>query len=92
MARIALDLCVKHNIKIAVLADNGPSCGCSFIYDGIFSNKKINGLGVTAALLRGRGIDAFNQYDIELTHSELQRLCGFKQSKRMVRLKRIRLA
>lgn len=63
-ASIALDLCNKFNIKIAVLAEFSPSCGSSAIHDGSFSDKKVPGMGVTAALLRQHGVQVFSQYEI----------------------------
>ncbi|MDQ7734938.1 DUF523 domain-containing protein [Halomonas sp. SpR1] len=63
-ASIALNLCRKFDISIAVLAEFSPSCGSSAIYDGSFSGKKVPGMGVTAALLREHGVQVFNQYKI----------------------------
>jgi len=63
-ASIALDLCKKFNINIAVLAEYSPSCGSSVIYDGRFSGKKVPGMGVTTAMLRQHGVQVFNQYEI----------------------------
>lgn len=63
-ASIALNLCHKFNIDVAVLAEFSPSCGSSAIYDGSFSGKKVPGIGVTAALLRENGIHVFSQYEI----------------------------
>jgi uncharacterized protein YbbK (DUF523 family) len=60
-AEIALKLCRKYNITIAVLAENSPSCGSSTIYDGSFTGRKIPGTGVTAALLEKNGVKVFNQ-------------------------------
>ena len=39
-----------------VLKENSPSCGSSMIYNGTFSGQKMDGVGVTAALLRRNGI------------------------------------
>ncbi|MFG6178920.1 DUF523 domain-containing protein [Halomonas sp. THAF12] len=64
-ASIALKLCKKFNIEVAVLAEGSPSCGSSFIYDGSFSGSRIAGMGVTAALLRRHGIQVFSQYEME---------------------------
>jgi uncharacterized protein YbbK (DUF523 family) len=72
-AQMALELCKKHNIKVAVLTENSPSCGSSVIYDGSFTNKKIDGVGVTAALLKNNGIAVFSQHNIESANKELQR-------------------
>ncbi|QHI70893.1 DUF523 domain-containing protein [Tichowtungia aerotolerans] len=63
-ASVALELCKKFNIEIAILAESSPSCGSSLIYDGSFSGHRIPGMGVTAALLRRHGIQVFNQYEI----------------------------
>ncbi|WP_445359337.1 DUF523 domain-containing protein [Microbulbifer sp. ANSA005] len=60
-AKRALQLCLQHNIKYAVLTENSPSCGSDYIYDGIFSGAKIVGSGVVSALRRREGIQVFNQ-------------------------------
>lgn len=57
----ALTLCQQHHIKLAVLTENSPSCGSSFIYDGSFSRQKIEGMGVTSALLHQHKIKVFSQ-------------------------------
>ena len=71
-ANMALSLCKKHNIKVAILTENSPSCGSSSIYDGSFSNNKIDGIGVTTALLEKNGIKVFNQYDLINANAALQ--------------------
>jgi uncharacterized protein YbbK (DUF523 family) len=40
----------------ALLTEKSPSCGCERIFDGSFSDKFVNGDGVTAALLKKNGI------------------------------------
>ena len=65
-AEIALKLCRKYNITIAVLAENSPSCGSSTIYDGSFTGRKISGTGVTAALLEKNGVKVFNQQTLSV--------------------------
>jgi uncharacterized protein YbbK (DUF523 family) len=70
-AEIALALCQKHNIKVAVLTDNSPSCGSTAIYDGSFTNKKLDGVGVTAALLKKHGILVFNQHNVVSANAAL---------------------
>lgn len=70
-ASIALNLCHKFNIDIAVLAEFSPSCGSSAIYDGSFSGKKVPGMGVTAALLREHGVQVFSQYEIAAANNAL---------------------
>jgi len=73
-ATIALDLCRKHNIKVAVLSESSPSCGSTTIYDGEFSATKVSGVGVTTALLNKNGIQVFNQFDLAKAFLEVERL------------------
>jgi uncharacterized protein YbbK (DUF523 family) len=63
-ASLALTLCQKHDVKIAVLTESSPSCGSASIYDGQFIGKKIKGAGVTAALLQQHGIKVFSQHEV----------------------------
>lgn len=44
-----------------VLKQNSPSCGSTHIYNGEFSNAKIPGYGVTAALLIRNGIKVISE-------------------------------
>jgi uncharacterized protein YbbK (DUF523 family) len=55
-ARQSLRLAQTVGATSAVLKENSPSCGSSFVYDGTFSGKKTAGVGVTAALLIRSGI------------------------------------
>ena len=64
-ANIALELCRRFDVKVAVLTESSPSCGSSSIYDGTFTGEKISGAGVTATLLRENGIQVFSQHEIE---------------------------
>lgn len=73
-ASIALALCLKHGIKVAVLSESSPSCGSSTIYNGEFSATKISGIGVTTALLINNGIQVFNQFDLNKAFEEVERL------------------
>ena len=63
-AELALDLCQKHQIRVAILTESSPSCGSNRIYDGSFSHSSRDGIGVTTALLRRHGISVFNQNQI----------------------------
>lgn len=51
---------VKKNIIVALLKANSPSCGNLNIYDGSFSQKLIEGEGLTARLLKD-SIKIFNE-------------------------------
>lgn len=56
-AKQALKLAQTVGATSAILKENSPSCGSTFVYDGTFSGKKITGTGLTAALFRRNGID-----------------------------------
>lgn len=73
-ANHALAVAKKHNIKIAVLKDNSPSCASRMIYDGSFSGKKVPGQGVTAALLEENGIKVFSENELAAAESYLRSL------------------
>ena len=64
-AKIALDVCKKNDIKYALLKESSPSCGSNLIYDGTFSGKKINGMGVAAKLLKENNVLVFSENEIE---------------------------
>lgn len=63
-ASLALQLCRRHGIKVAVLTEHSPSCGSTQIYDGSFSGTKRPGAGVTATLLRQHGVRVYGQHEI----------------------------
>lgn len=63
-ARQALALVQKHGIRVAVLKANSPSCGNLLTYDGTFSGVKVNGEGVTAALLKRHGVQVFSELEL----------------------------
>lgn len=63
-AELALSLCGQQNIKVALLAESSPSCGSTTIYDGRFAGSKIEGVGVTTALLQKNGIQVFTRFSI----------------------------
>lgn len=64
-AHQTLALAKKHNVKVAILKANSPSCGSQMIYDGTFSNQRIVGMGVTAALLKNHEILVFDENQID---------------------------
>lgn len=66
----ALERCREQGIKIAILKSNSPSCGNSQTYDGNFRGRRVQGSGVTAALLGCNGIAVFNEHQL----AEVERL------------------
>ena len=63
-AQETLKIAQKLNITKAILKDGSPSCGVNYIYDGSFSGKKINGIGITAQLLKESSIDIISELDL----------------------------
>ena len=64
-AHQALELVERHGIRIAILKANSPSCGNRQTYDGSFSGVKVEGQGVTAALLSRAGVQVFSELELE---------------------------
>ena len=73
-ARQALALVQRHNIRIAVLKVNSPSCGSLQTYDGTFSGTKVTGEGVTTALLRQHGVLVFSELELPEAAQALKNL------------------
>ena len=63
-ADLALNICLYLKIKKAILKERSPSCGVHSIYDGTFSHKVIPGSGVTASLLKRKGITVYSEDEI----------------------------
>jgi len=63
-AQLALQAVRRHGIRIAVLKANSPSCGNVLTYDGTFTATKVQGEGVTAALLRREGVQVFSELQL----------------------------
>lgn len=64
-ANKALDIAKKENISIAILKEGSPSCGSNYIYDGTFNKTKVDGMGITARLLKNNNIKVYNENEIE---------------------------
>ncbi|MBM7585913.1 uncharacterized protein YbbK (DUF523 family) [Bacillus pakistanensis] len=63
-----LEIAKQLQATSIVLKENSPSCGSSYIYNGAFSNQKIQGDGVTTALLRKEGFNVISEEELmELT-------------------------
>ena len=65
-ADLALNICLYLKITKAILKERSPSCGVHSIYDGTFSHKVIPGSGVTAALLKRKGITVYSEDEIPM--------------------------
>ena len=60
-AAIALQTAEKAGCRLAVLKERSPSCGSGRIYDGSFSQTLIPGDGVTAELLKEKGLAVYGE-------------------------------
>lgn len=61
----ALMLCQYLGITKAVLKENSPSCGTHMIHNGYFMDRLIPGTGVTAKLLKSKGIEVYSEDEID---------------------------
>jgi len=73
-AKQALALAREHGIGMAILKEGSPSCGCHRINDGSFSGRRIDGMGITAALLVEHGIRPFSEDELATAAVYLQGL------------------
>lgn len=64
-AEAALALARRHGVEVAILKARSPSCGSRQIYDGSFSGRLVDGMGMTARLLAEAGVAVFDEEQIE---------------------------
>ena len=64
-AKEALRRAKENEVECAILKAGSPSCGSKQIADGSFSGVRIEGQGVTAALLEKTGIRVYNENEID---------------------------
>ncbi len=67
---LALETALKYDCKIAVLKDKSPSCGTSGVYDGSFSGRLRNGMGITAKLLSDNHIAVIGENQINFLKNQ----------------------
>jgi len=63
-AEETLKIARLFHIKEFIGKSKSPSCGCGQIYDGTFSQKLIDGDGVTTALLKRNGIRVISEENL----------------------------
>jgi uncharacterized protein YbbK (DUF523 family) len=79
-ARVVGEQAGNVGARLAILKEDSPSCGTSFVYDGTFSGSRVAGEGVTATLLRGRDIAVFSENEIDAAAEYLASLERFSSS------------
>ncbi|MEH6991088.1 DUF523 domain-containing protein [Cytobacillus firmus] len=60
-AYATLNKAKEINATVVVLKEHSPSCGSSMIYNGEFIGKKLEGMGVTSALLKRNGLKVISE-------------------------------
>ena len=64
----------RKQADFAILKERSPSCGSSYIYDGSFSGKVIEGQGFTTRKLNEENIIVFSEENLEEIEKYLQEL------------------
>ena len=64
----------RKQADFAILKERSPSCGSSYIYDGNFSGKVIEGQGFTTRKLNEENIIVFSEENLEEIEKYLQEL------------------
>ena len=54
-----------YGARLALLKARSPSCGCTEIYDGSFSGRKIPGSGIAAERLTAMGVSVYTEADAQ---------------------------
>jgi len=70
-AEMALALCMRHSIRMAILKEGSPSCGVNKLNDGSFSGRKRDGQGLTTCLLQRHGIVVFSEFQLLEAQAQL---------------------
>ncbi len=60
-----LEIAIINNCTSAILKEKSPSCGVNYVYDGTFSGKLINNMGITTTLLFKHGLKISSEKNIE---------------------------
>ena len=63
-AAAVLAIAKKHQVKLAILKSESPSCGRDFIFDGSFTGRLVANHGVTANLLLNNNIRVISEKEI----------------------------
>jgi len=64
-AEEALRLAKENDVVCAIMKQDSPSCGSKHIYDGTFTDTKIEGQGLAVEYLRNAGVKVFAEEDME---------------------------
>lgn len=73
-AEETLRLALVNDVAFAIMKQDSPSCGSKFIYDGTFTDTKIEGQGLAVEMLRDAGFKVFAEEDIDEAAAYLETL------------------
>ena len=65
-AKEALKIALENGCDYAILKSRSPSCSPDGVYDGSFSGKVTDGMGITAKLFRENGITVVSEDEFNL--------------------------
>ncbi len=60
----ALEIIAGRQIDLAILQSRSPTCGVKQIYDGTFSDVRIDGQGALARALKEKGVPLMDAEDV----------------------------
>ena len=72
-AYLSLAIAKENHVRYAVMKEKSPSCGVHQIYDGSFSHKAIDGMGITSEILKANEIEVFSENEIPLLLEKIKR-------------------
>ena len=72
-AREALRLAEKYDVICVIMKEKSPSCGSRMIYDGSFSGKLTEGMGVAAEMLKNAGFRVFSEKQLDEVEKLLEK-------------------
>lgn len=61
----ALRLAKENDVVVCIMKQDSPSCGSKYIYDGTFTDTKIEGQGMAVQLLRESGYIVLDEHDLD---------------------------
>ena len=73
-AEKTLEIAKDNEVDFVILKERSPSCGSSYIYDGSFSGKVIQGQGFTARKLNEENIVIFSEENLKEIEKYLEKL------------------
>lgn len=64
-AKEALRLAIENDVVCCIMKQDSPSCGSKFIYDGTFTDTKVEGEGLAVEYLRKAGFKVFSEEELD---------------------------